>query len=239
MNLDVFNDSMNDGDNIEIYNLDLSSSRWNIVNLGNGTYKLMSNCSERTKAMTVQNASIYSGANVYQYSSNGAEAWYFKVAADCAFICPSYQQEQSEWCWNACARMVASYRYSVTMSQSDMASDIFWPAGAQNWGASLSQTANALWKYTNKTINTSYLDSTTAVTFSWIQQKIQSTRSPIIVGVHYSIPNYDHMIVIYGYNSSSNMVLDVDPEYGIHTYDDVTIFNYPGEVNTNGSVFYS
>ena len=41
-----------------------------------------------------------------------------------------YKQEKSLWCWNACSRMVADYRYSVTLSQTDMASKIFSPFGA-------------------------------------------------------------------------------------------------------------
>lgn len=80
MNLDVSGSSMNNGDNIVIYGGDYSSSRWNIVNLGDGTFKLMSNCSERTKAMVVQNASMDSGANVFQWDFNNGsnDKWVFE-----------------------------------------------------------------------------------------------------------------------------------------------------------------
>lgn len=123
-----------------------------------------------------------------------------------------YKQESSLWCWNACSRMVADYRYNVTLSQTDMAKKIFWWWGADIYQtATWQQTASALKLYTNSTKNTGYI--TSSCSFNTIAGKLDSSNNPIIIGIYYSNTDEYHMLASYGYDSvPTKKMYYVDPK---------------------------
>lgn len=66
--LEVAYNSNSDGTNINIFSGDYIEQYWSIQNNTNGSYRILSNCSNMTKGAAVENASTSSGANVYQYT---------------------------------------------------------------------------------------------------------------------------------------------------------------------------
>ncbi|MDK2810957.1 MAG: Papain-like cysteine protease AvrRpt2 [Petroclostridium sp.] len=121
-----------------------------------------------------------------------------------------YKQEKTLWCWNACARMVADYRYNVTLTQSDMAAKILG-SSTRDATATHQQTASAIKLYTNSTKNTGYTNS--AYTFNYVAQKLDSSNNPIIIGVNYTNVGEYHMLACYGYDSlPQEKIYFVDPK---------------------------
>jgi len=84
MNLHV-NGTFSEASNVDINNENTLSSKWNIVSLGSGEYKLMSACSERTMAMAVVGASNDAGADVKQYyytPTTDNDEWVFETVVN-------------------------------------------------------------------------------------------------------------------------------------------------------------
>ncbi len=108
--------------------------------------------------------------------------------------------------------MAADYHFNVTKSQSQAASHIFFPFGAQDWSASNSQTAHALEFYTNDTKSTSYTDSTCS--FTTIGNKLDSSNNPLVLGIWYISNDYGHAVACYGYTQDDNQLYWIDPKLG-------------------------
>jgi len=58
--------------NVDISNASLSRQLWSIQDNGNGSFRILSECSNLTKGLTVEGASMQSGANVFQYTYTGS-----------------------------------------------------------------------------------------------------------------------------------------------------------------------
>ncbi len=83
--VDVANASNAAGANIWLYNTNFSDAQqWKFLNNGDGSFRVMSKCSDGTKAMVVQYASTESGGNVIQYSFNNTlnEKWFLEAAIE-------------------------------------------------------------------------------------------------------------------------------------------------------------
>lgn len=55
-------------------------------------------------------------------------------------ITPQQQQQQSQWCWNACAKIMAEYKYPGSRTQQEIANHF---VGGRNEAASIAITAEA------------------------------------------------------------------------------------------------
>lgn len=117
---------------------------------------------------------------------------------------PAYQQEQSNWCWAACDKMVIQYCKGTSPSQSSIVTFVF--GSPVNNCASLSQTRSAL---TNWNVLSSVTSS--ALSYTEVQNNIISD-CPIIAGL--AVNGGGHMNVVRGFDTSNNSVLFIDPGDG-------------------------
>lgn len=119
-----------------------------------------------------------------------------------------YQQEKSNWCWNAASRTAAKYRYNVTLSQTEMAAKIFPFSIDKNKLATLQQTGAALTLYTNSTKGTGY--STDLLSFDYAYTKLTESKTPVVVGVFNSWGD-GHALTVYKMDDVSKKIGVIDP----------------------------
>ena len=78
-------------------------------------------------------------------------AVYGAIIGYCDYVpMTKYQQEKSNWCWNAASRMAADFRYDVTKTQTDAAKHMFLGL-ALNLGLELNDIPEVLEYYTDGT----------------------------------------------------------------------------------------
>ncbi|MFA7206496.1 MAG: RICIN domain-containing protein, partial [Saccharofermentanales bacterium] len=73
--------------NVDISNASLNRQLWSIQSNGNGSYRILSECSNLSKGLTVEGASTASPANVFQYAYTGAgsndnDDWIFELISN-------------------------------------------------------------------------------------------------------------------------------------------------------------
>ncbi len=122
------------------------------------------------------------------------------VSAETVYV-PAIAQEQSLWCWAACAQMVGGH-YGSTLTQSDIVR--FVKGSVYNVSANNSQIAQAA-KYT--TSRTHYVTSVSSYSFSRLQNDINNGR-PSIGGVGDS--STSHVYTLKGYYLVSGLPSKVE-----------------------------
>lgn len=70
--LEVAYNSNSDGTNIDIFNGNYTEQYWSIQSNNNGSFRILSNCSNMSKGVVVEGASSTAGANVFQYTYTGS-----------------------------------------------------------------------------------------------------------------------------------------------------------------------
>lgn len=125
-----------------------------------------------------------------------------------------YQQENTNWCWAACAKMVGKYYSGTAISQSNIVKYI--KGVVVNEMATVTQTKNAA-TYASSGWKTFSIMSSGSVSFSTIQTKINAGKLMISACGVYSGGTRigGHMMVLNGWNSgNANYVYFVNPQDG-------------------------
>ena len=122
------------------------------------------------------------------------------VSAETVYV-PAIAQEQSLWCWAACAQMVGGH-YGSTLTQSDIVR--FVKGSVYNVSANNSQIAQAA-KYT--TSRTHYVTSVSSYSFSRLQNDINNGR-PSIGGVGDSSTSHVDECVVTVIVPATGIILD-------------------------------
>ncbi len=82
LSLDMYANNSNNSENIDVFtDYDAADRRWEIILNSDGcSYRIMSRCSNSTRAVTVSGASCSEGANVFQYQYNATknDEWIFE-----------------------------------------------------------------------------------------------------------------------------------------------------------------
>ena len=100
--LEVASYSNTNGVNIDISNLDISRQLWSILSNGDGSYRILSECSNLSKGLTVEGASTQSGANVFQYTYTGSgsddnDDWYISLSREWPVTVEPTIKSRSDW----------------------------------------------------------------------------------------------------------------------------------------------
>lgn len=129
-----------------------------------------------------------------------------------------FQQNKSNWCWAAAAKVVINYKTGSTVSQCKLV-DSQWtlPTGCPNNGGSPSMVKNIVNSYMSSQNKGGDWDAGWA-TVSQLMGEINSDE-PIIADVKWKSNGGQHMFTVYGYDTGSA---------GSHVY----VSNYSGPVGT-------
>jgi hypothetical protein len=99
--LEVAFNSNSDGTNINIWNGNYTEQYWSIQSNSNGSFRILSLCSDFSKGATVENASVSNGANVFQYTyttgSEDNDDWIFTNSFDWPSEVQPTIHTRSEW----------------------------------------------------------------------------------------------------------------------------------------------
>ncbi|MCQ2495157.1 MAG: C39 family peptidase [Lachnospiraceae bacterium] len=115
------------------------------------------------------------------------------------------QQEKSNWCWAACAKMVGNYM-GYSRSQTNIVNYV--KGSSADVGASASEVCSALAYATN---NTYYSSTIVPPSMSSIKSQIDSAV-PIVVRMDWTSGG-SHNVVVKGYTDATKLII-VDPEVG-------------------------
>lgn len=154
------------GINIDIYGGDYPKQYWSILSNGNGSYRILSECSDYFKGATVEGASFADGATIFQYTYSGAgsndnDDWIFEEQ----YSVPQclIPQQMDNWCWAASAEMLAKIEdYNFTRTQQDAVDYIYPPIpGGSSWnfGGTLGQEETAAEYISDDTIDYTHFNN--------------------------------------------------------------------------------
>lgn len=155
------------------------------------------------------------------------------AAAACWFVCSvtaaatshyvyysKYNQEQTNWCWVACAQMSGKQAYSASnLTQSQV---VTYVKGAPvNQPASLEETRIAAQRFTNNTVN--YTSSENNLMYEFLVAQVMYSKVPVcgwsVYDPPYADPVSGHMVTVsgveYGSTPDSRYVTYFDPAYQV------------------------
>ena len=128
LRLDVLGGNRVNGQDLWVYNSNnTSTQRWRIIPNGDGTYRLMPMCAQHeNKVIDVESASLANSAPLQLWTWDGISPqmkWIIETGY--TLNTPQIGQEQSKWCWAACAQMAARTLVpSSTITQTDIVREI-------------------------------------------------------------------------------------------------------------------
>lgn len=115
-----------------------------------------------------------------------------------------YEQEKTNWCWAACAKMMGKYVSGTTYSQSQICSKI--KGSIVNTSASDTEVSNAL-KYTTGKSIAMY----SKLTYSQFVQEIDSQNTPVTIAMFWPSSLSAHNLVVSGCGYGGQTLRLVDP----------------------------
>jgi len=133
---------------------------------------------------------------------------------------PQITQEQSEWCWAACAQMVLRYYGNSSVRQCDLAAKLFGQGCCEDPGSTLCnqpaqvQDIAGIYSDWGRPSKPKYVSS--SVPFSTLQAELNAQR-PVEVGFIWN-KGTGHQAIVCGWGVDSTgpllLVNDPDPRWG-------------------------
>ena len=198
LRLHVPNANNADGQNLQVRsNTGGDTQYFRIISNSDGTYRFMPMCST-TRVMDIEGPSKTSGAAIQIWTWNSASQMRWYLDDGRILPTPLIGQEESNWCWAACALMAAKTHTQTNVTQSQIVAHV--KGSVVNLPATPDETKAAA----DYALEVSSYSVKGIMSESEVVEKLNAGYPVIILRGWYPPSNYGerdsgHYVIIYGY----------------------------------------